>query len=288
MTTSQEPTLQGVWIDTLQSQSPVGAHHSSLQEFINYLASLEHFLGRFVKLYELLARWNQRFDLVADATVSSFVHKHLLDCLSLAWYLEKKSPSFLLLANKSPPLHCADIGSGAGFPGVILALIFPQAQWTLVEPNNKRVAFLRQVKIELSLENITLFQGRIENFPLCEKNYKIGSENKSTEVAAVPFDWVFCRAFAPLNAFISMVAPITHPKGSIIAMKSRLKPDEFNGLPNMWGIEDCVLLPVLADLSDKISKNQTHEKELATGAFEVFRQLVLVKRQPIKTADFSV
>lgn len=137
---------------------------------------------------ELLARWNRVYNLTAIRKVDQMIPKHLLDCLVVMPYLQGK--------------NMLDVGSGAGLPGLILAIARPQSHWILLDGNNKKVRFLRQAVYTLQLKNVEVIQARIEQF-------------ESVQL----FDTIICRAFAKLQFFYEQGIRLCAPNGYLLAMK---------------------------------------------------------------------
>lgn len=147
-----------------------------------------------LRAYEaLVQRENDRFGLVRLHEDDDFVKKHLLDSLA-PWQL---------LANLPDPKHIIDLGSGAGLPGIPLALAFPHWRVTLAERKEKRVRFLKLAVEELSLSNVELWPYQFEE--LKEK-----------------FPVVVFRAFSPLDpALMKVLKKLLTPKGWTLAYKGR-------------------------------------------------------------------
>ncbi len=148
----------------------------------------------------LLEKWNHAINLTAIRERERMVPQHLLDSLSvLPWIL--------------PHEHTlADIGTGAGLPGIPLAIARPDLQVTLVEPNQKKVAFLRQAKLELGLNNVQV-------------------EGRRVEEVSGQHQVVISRAFADLPDFVSAAKALLAPGGRMIAMKGVVPYEEFTRLP---------------------------------------------------------
>jgi len=98
----------------------------------------------------LLEKWNQAYNLSGIRDVSQMVNYHLLDSLAIASFIDGN----IIL----------DVGTGAGLPGIPLAISFPEKQFLLLDSNGKKTRFLFQVKTELGLDNVTIFHDRVENF----------------------------------------------------------------------------------------------------------------------------
>jgi len=148
---------------------------------------------------KLLQQWNRVYNLTAIRDLEQMVSQHLLDSLSVAPYLSGD--------------NILDVGSGAGLPGIPLAIYFPHKQFTLLDSNGKKTRFLKQVIAELKLKNVSVIQARVEKFkpdPL--------------------FDTVISRAFSALGQFISQTEQCLKTGGVWLAMKGRLDEEELEAL----------------------------------------------------------
>ena len=138
----------------------------------------------------LLTKWNRTYNLTAIREPLEVVSHHLLDCLAVVPHLPMPATGAL-----------ADIGAGAGLPGLPLAIARPHWQVTLNDSSQKKVAFLRQVAIELGLANVAVHAGRVEQWT---------PETK--------FALVISRAFAGLAEFMARCAHLVAPDGVLAAM----------------------------------------------------------------------
>ena len=136
----------------------------------------------------LLAKWNRAFNLTAVRDPVDMVPRHLLDSLAVLPYLH--GPRIL------------DLGSGAGLPGMVLALVDPEREWVLLDSNAKKTRFLTQIVIELRPDNVEVVQARAEAY-----------------VPARPFTTVIARALAPLSTVFRLARPLCAAEGRILAMK---------------------------------------------------------------------
>jgi len=173
--------------------------------------------ARLLGYVALLKKWNTTYNLTAIRNEREMVGHHLLDSLSVLPALQESA-----LAGR----RWADIGSGAGLPGIPLAIARPDLDMTLVETVEKKSAFQRQAKIELGLSNITVVNQRAEAMP------------------GGIFDAVISRAFAELGDFVRLAGHLPVPHGRLYAMKGLLPEDEISRLPPEWGVVDCVRLSV--------------------------------------------
>lgn len=148
-------------------------------------------IASFSRYASLLKEWNEKMNLTAITDEPAVIEKHFYDSLLIA-----KNMDF---AGKS----VADIGSGAGFPGMAIALAFPSSKVTLIDATRKKFLFLDAVKKELGIKNVNFYVGRVE-------------EMKSSRNH---FDIVTARGFAAMNIFLEVAAPLAKKGGTLIAMK---------------------------------------------------------------------
>lgn len=155
-------------------------------------AQLLDFLG-------LLAKWNRVFNLTAVRDPEGMVSRQLLDSLSILGLIE--GPGIL------------DIGSGAGLPGLPLAIARPDMQFTLLDSNSKKTRFLRQFQIEAGLRNIQVVHSRVETFQTPAR-----------------FQTVTSRAFSSLLGFHALSSRLVAEQGRLLAMKGRVPVTEMEQL----------------------------------------------------------
>jgi 16S rRNA (guanine527-N7)-methyltransferase len=165
----------------------------------------------------LLKKWNSTYNLTAIRDEAEMVTQHLLDSLSVLPVLQESA-----LAGR----RWADIGSGAGLPGIPLAIVRPDLDMSLIETVAKKAAFQRQAKIELGLANVTVVNRRVE------------------DVAGGAFDAVISRAFAELADFVRLAGHLLTQGGRLYAMKGQFPEDEMSRLPSDWAVVDCTPLNV--------------------------------------------
>ncbi len=173
--------------------------------------------ARLLGFIALLKKWNRTYNLTAIRAEGDMVTQHLLDSLSVLPVMPES-----VLAGR----RWADVGSGAGLPGIPLAIARPDLEVTLIESVAKKSAFQRQAKIELGLGNITVASGRVE------------------DMRPGLFDAVISRAFAELAAFVSLAGHLLVQQGRLYAMKGARPEDEMRRLPRGWSVVDCVRLNV--------------------------------------------
>ena len=139
---------------------------------------------------QLMLKWNRAYNLTAIRDLDSMVIRHLLDSLSILPYIDQ-----------SPVL---DVGTGAGLPGIPLALCLPDTRFVLLDSNGKKTRFLTQVKIELGLENVEVIHSRIEQYQ-----------------PGIYFPLITCRAFAALNTVLDLTKHLVTSGSRVLAMKGR-------------------------------------------------------------------
>lgn len=139
----------------LQNRSPIEINEASGDS----LSFSSHQIQSYLDYFEFLENWNRKVDLVSPAPFEHLISRHLIDSIA-AWRLLRLN----LVCTSNLPL--IDIGSGAGLPGIIIAIQDPEQAIILCEPRFKRGMFLREIKKQLKLENVTIFQGKIEELAL--------------------------------------------------------------------------------------------------------------------------
>ena len=166
----------------------------------------------------LLLRWNRAYNLTAIRDPREMVGKHLLDSLAM-----HASVDAIAAAGGS----LADLGTGAGLPGIPLAIVKPALQVTLVEANGKKARFLREAVRTLPLPNARVVESRIEAF-----------------AAPGAFDAITARALATLPLILELGGHLLKPDGVLLAMKGALPTAEIAALPAGWQLQDVRPLTV--------------------------------------------
>ncbi len=161
--------------------------------------------ARLLDYLELLVRWNATYNLTAVREPAQMVPRHLLDSLAIARYVHGDL--------------IADLGTGAGLPGIPLAIAAPHRRVLLVEANGKKARFLREAVRRLALDNVEVLQTRAE-----------GAER------AAPLQCVVARALAPLPELVRLATRWLAPTGELLAMKGPGWEDERIGLPGGWRV----------------------------------------------------
>ncbi|MFP6847793.1 MAG: 16S rRNA (guanine(527)-N(7))-methyltransferase RsmG [Pseudomonas sp.] len=150
----------------------------------------------------LLIKWNKAYNLTAVRDPNEMVSRHLLDSLSVVPFVAEAGDNWL------------DVGSGGGMPGIPLAILFPERQFTLLDSNGKKTRFLTQVKLELKLANLQVIHSRVEEFN-----------------PAVPFSGICSRAFSSLEDFSNWTRHLGDSNTQWLAMKGVHPDDELQALP---------------------------------------------------------
>lgn len=154
----------------------------------------------------LIAKWNKVYNLTAVREPSEMLTQHLLDCLAVVPPLRRETGD--------APFTLLDVGSGAGLPGVVVALAMPQARVVCVDTVAKKALFIQQVAAELRVPNLRAEHARIET------------------LAPQGADVITSRAFASLADFVSLTAAHLAPGGRWMAMKGRPTEDELAQVPD--------------------------------------------------------
>lgn len=180
----------------------------NLEKFKNGLQQLhielsEKQMEQFLQYYEMLVEKNKVMNLTAITEFDEVVEKHFLDSVSLTQQLDLHQP-----------LKVLDLGTGAGFPGIPLKIVFPELEITLMDSLNKRILFLQDVISSLQLENIEAVHGRAEEAAR-NKKYREG------------FDLCVSRAVANISTLSEYCLPFVKIGGSFISYKSSTIEDEL-------------------------------------------------------------
>lgn len=206
---------------------------------------------------DLISKWTRVYNLTAVRDPAEMVTHHLLDCLAamapLAVHFQRTHPLALAesLAERGPVAgqgsRLLDVGSGAGLPGVVIAICFPGLSVTCVDTVAKKAAFIKQVALTLKLPNLAGLHARVEALaaPACE-----------------PFDVICSRAFASLADFTQWSAGALAPAGAWMAMKGKR--------PN----EEMAVLPQSVDVF--------HVEQLKVPALDAERCIVWMRKHPVE------
>ena len=162
---------------------------------------------------ELLIKWNKTFNLTSVDDPEQMISLHLLDSLAVLPFL--------------PGGRVLDVGTGAGLPGIPLAIARPEQKFVLLDSNGKKTRFLVQASGQLGLENVEVVNQRVELYQAHEL-----------------FDVIISRAFSSLGQFLSACNHLLSPGGQFLAMKGKLPEDELHDLPDGFQLESSVELKI--------------------------------------------
>ena len=156
-----------------------------------------------LKLIDELEQGNAQFNLTAIRDRPGMLRKHVLDSMSLQPYLRGE--------------RLADVGTGAGFPGLVLAVVNPQRRFTLIEATGKKARFVEQTAQRIGSGNVIVVNSRAENY----RPYEL-------------FDTVVARALSSLADFVAYAGHLCAPGGRLLAMKGKRPDDEISALPRAF------------------------------------------------------
>jgi 16S rRNA (guanine527-N7)-methyltransferase len=160
---------------------------------------------RLLMLVDELEQANAQFNLTAIRDRPGMLAKHILDSLTLQPYLRGE--------------RCADVGTGAGFPGLPLAVINPERRFTLIEATGKKSRFVQQTAQRLGCANVQVVNARAENYRPFEL-----------------FDTVAARALSSLADFVAYAGHLCAPTGRLLAMKGKRPDDEISAVPKSFRV----------------------------------------------------
>lgn len=196
----------------------------------------------------LLLKWNRTYNLLGATTAKDLIASHLLDSLATLPVIRR----WLQLSGSSPAADAMllDVGSGAGLPGLPLAIMLPDLPIGLVEPIGKRTAFLRQSIAQLGLPRVRLWEARIENLELSGGLRPAQGLQPGQNTQATPH--FICRAFTSLADFTRACAPYAIEGSLLFAMKASRVAEEIAQLPAF--VEVLAVEPLLT-IEDKMHRN---------------------------------
>jgi 16S rRNA (guanine527-N7)-methyltransferase len=195
-----------------RSQGNLGARiHSGLAALGLSLASEKE--NNMLIYINILKKWNQVYNLTAIRQPEKMVSAHLLDSLAIVPHVQGR--------------RLLDVGSGAGLPGIPVAIAKPACDVTLLDSNHKKAAFLRQAVAELRLKNVNVVCERAETWHPAER-----------------FDCIMSRALSELSEFISLTKHLLAPGGVFAAMKGVSPDEEITGLPHDVRVREVLRLAV--------------------------------------------
>jgi len=199
---------------------------------------------KFGQLITLLAKWNKAYNLTAVRDINEMVVLHLLDSLVPLRFVEGT--------------QVLDVGTGAGFPGLPMAIARPDWQFTLLDSNAKKTRFVTQAVIELGLKNVTVVTGRAENSAINQE-----------------FNTVMCRATFALADFLAKTYGRCVNKGLFLALKGSYPKQEIDDISYSAELPDR-FLGLNKDLATKINIEKV--EPIIVPGLDAERHLVLVRK----------
>ena len=160
-------------------------------------------ISQFMTYYDLLIEWNSFMNLTAITEFDEVIDKHFIDSLAICEYVDFKNGDSLI-----------DIGTGAGFPGIPLKIVFPELRITLLDSLNKRIKFLDTVIESLGLENVETIHGRAEDFAK-QQSYR------------EKYDFVISRAVANLATLSELCIPFAKEDKYFVSYKAEKCNEEL-------------------------------------------------------------
>lgn len=176
----------------------------------------------------LLNKWNLAYNLTAIRDLESMVGKHLLDSLAILPWVNGN--------------RVIDVGTGAGLPGIPLAITKPQMQVVLLDSNGKKIRFLKEVKRLLNLKNLEIVQFRVENYHPTQG-----------------FDTVLSRAFSSLEQMLHWTKHLINNEGIWLAMKGRYPETELDSIQKTFRVETYAVEGIEGERCCVIIDNTTKE-----------------------------
>ena len=171
----------------------------------------EYLYTKLLIYIDLLMKWNKTYNLTSLTTKEDIITTHLLDCLSVV----KKIDGQRIL----------DVGSGAGLPGLMIALARPTTHLCLIDKVAKKTSFMKQAVLELELSNVEVIHGRVEDLRV--KN---------------PFDMIVSRAFSEVEKFISLTQHLISKQGAWLIMKSKkIMTEDLKKLGKSFEVEPIIV-----------------------------------------------
>ena len=164
----------------------------------------------------LLEKWNKAYNLTAIRNRDEMIRLHILDSLSVLPFITGQK--------------IIDVGTGAGLPGIPLAIFMPAVQFTLLDSNAKKTRFVQQAVLELQLNNVEVVHSRVEN---------LGRDAE--------YDAVLSRAFASLKDIMNLTDYLLQPEGVLIAMKGQRPEAELEKINRTYTVNSIVLPGVEAE-----------------------------------------
>lgn len=170
-------------------------------------------IEKMVAYLQLIQTWNHTYNLTSITAQRDMVYLHIIDSLIIAPYLQG--------------MRALDVGSGAGLPGIPLAILQPKRQWVLLDKNGKKTRFMTQAMLELNLKNVEIIHSRCEDYR-----------------TSACFDSILSRALGTISSFVATTVHLLAPNGSFLAMKGKYPSEELANLPNRFILQNVTRLNI--------------------------------------------
>lgn len=164
----------------------------------------------------LIEKWNKAYNLTAIRDRDEMLRLHILDSLAVLPFVTGQK--------------IIDVGTGAGLPGIPLAILMPDIQFTLVDGNSKKTRFVQQAVLELQIKNVEVVHIRVEN---------LGRDGE--------YDAILSRAFASLKDIMNLTEYLLQPEGVLVAMKGQVPESELNKIDRAYSVSPIVVPGVEAE-----------------------------------------
>lgn len=216
----------------------------------NQIILTEKQVQQFMDYYEILVHWNQVMNLTAITEFEEVLSKHFIDSTIISQVLDLKKVKTVI-----------DVGTGAGFPGIPLKIVFPDLQITLLDSLNKRIQFLQTVCDRLELTDVTCIHGRAE-------------DSGKNPLYREQFDLCVSRAVANLSTLSEYCTPFVKVGGKFISYKADQVEEEVKQAETAIRKLHCEL--------DGIKKVTIHESELTRSFVQIYKKGKLDSKYPRK------
>lgn len=218
----------------------------------------ENVSGEFWKYMNTLLEWNKNVNLTAITDVREIIEKHFIDSLTVLKYIKSGD-------------KVIDVGTGAGFPGIPLAIFKKDSSFTLLDSLNKRINFLDVVKEEINLNNVENLHGRAEDY---------GKNIKYREM----YDVAVSRAVAPLNILLELLIPFVKISGMCVCMKGPNVSEEMKDIENICGLLGAKYIETknIKLIDGKLDRNIVIIKKVANTEAKYPRKAGIPAKQPLK------
>ncbi len=179
----------------------------------NHLSVSAHQQQLLSDYLNLMTQWNRVFNLTTITAPRDMVYLHVMDSLIIKPYLKGT--------------HCLDVGSGAGLPGIPLAIVDPTKHWMLLDKNSKKTRFLTQAVATLALKNVNVVHARVNDFH-----------------PARTFDTILSRAVGSIAELITMTEHLLAANGIMLAMKGKYPQTELSEIPSRFLSQNVIQLSI--------------------------------------------